>query len=385
LVTALKQSAADRRFLFIAEQLMTPQDISRYIESLKARFKELEDRLADPAIYANHLELKKVSREHQRLNGLFRSYDRWSAALKEVEENSAMLLEEQDEELKSLIQADIDSLNAEIAALESKIRIAILPPDQNDSRNIIVELRPAAGGDEAALFTGELFRAYSRYAERRNWKLEILDMIYSDLGGLKTASFSLSGDDAFTQMKYESGVHRVQRVPATESMGRVHTSTITVAVMPEAEEVEIEIRNEDLRIDVFRSSGPGGQCVNTTDSAVRVTHLPTGLAVASQQEKSQHRNKEIAMRILRARLLERQQQVEADKQAADKRAQVGTGDRSERIRTYNFPQNRVTDHRYGISVFNLPALMEGELEPLFEQIIKVDSERRLEALNQQTK
>jgi len=364
---------------------MTPQDISRYIESLKARFKELEDRLADPAIYANHLELKKVSREHQRLNGLFRSYDRWGAALKEVEENSVMLLEEQDEELKSLIQADVDSLNAEIAALESKIRIAILPPDQNDSRNIIVELRPAAGGDEAALFTGELFRAYSRYAERRNWKLEILDMIYSDLGGLKTASFSLSGDDAFTQMKYESGVHRVQRVPATESMGRVHTSTITVAVMPEAEEVEIEIRNEDLRIDVFRSSGPGGQCVNTTDSAVRVTHLPTGLAVASQQEKSQHRNKEIAMRILRARLLERQQQVEADKQAADKRAQVGTGDRSERIRTYNFPQNRVTDHRYGVSVFNLPTLMEGELEPLFEQIIKVDSERRLEALNQQTK
>ena len=385
MVTALKQSAADRRFLFIAEQLMTPQDISRYIESLKARFKELEDRLADPAIYANHLELKKVSREHQRLNGLFRSYDRWGAALKEVEENSVMLLEEQDEELKSLIQADVDSLNAEIAALESKIRIAILPPDQNDSRNIIVELRPAAGGDEAALFTGELFRAYSRYAERRNWKLEILDMIYSDLGGLKTASFSLSGDDAFTQMKYESGVHRVQRVPATESMGRVHTSTITVAVMPEAEEVEIEIRNEDLRIDVFRSSGPGGQCVNTTDSAVRVTHLPTGLAVASQQEKSQHRNKEIAMRILRARLLERQQQVEADKQAADKRAQVGTGDRSERIRTYNFPQNRVTDHRYGVSVFNLPTLMEGELEPLFEQIIKVDSERRLEALNQQTK
>ncbi len=362
---------------------MTPQDISRYIESLKIRFKELEDRLADPSIYANHIELRKVSREHQKLNGLFRSYDRWSAALKEVEENSAILLDEQDEELKSLIQSDIDSLNLEVAALESKIRFALLPPDQNESRNIIVELRPAAGGDEAALFTGELFRAYSKYAERRNWKLEILDMIHSDLGGLKTVSFSLSGDDVFAHMKYESGVHRVQRVPSTESMGRVHTSTITVAVMPEAEEVEIEIRQEDLRIDVFRSSGPGGQCVNTTDSAVRVTHLPTGLAVASQQEKSQHRNKEIAMRILRARLLERQQQEELAKQAADKRAQVGTGDRSERIRTYNFSQNRVTDHRYGVSIFNLPTLMEGELEPLFEQIIKVDSERRLEALNQQ--
>lgn len=339
--------------------------------------------MSDPAIYANHLELKKVSREHRRLNGLFQSYDRWCAALKELEENTAMIQAEQDEELKTLIQSDIDALNNEIASLESTVRFALLPPDQNDSRNIIVELRPAAGGEEASLFTGELFRAYSRYAEHKNWKMEILDMSASELGGLKSVAFSLAGEDAFARMKYESGVHRVQRIPATESGGRIHTSTITVAVMAEAEEVEIEIRAEDLRIDVYRSSGPGGQCVNTTDSAVRVTHLPTGLAVASQQEKSQHRNKEIAMRILRARLLERQQQAEADKQAADKRAQVGTGDRSERIRTYNFPQNRVTDHRYGVSVFDLPTLMEGALEPLFEQIIKVDSERRLEALNQQ--
>lgn len=362
---------------------MTPQDISRYIESSKLRFKELESKMSDPAIYANHLELKKVSREHRRLGGLFQSYDRWCAALKELEENTAMIQAEQDEELKTLIQSDIDALNNEIASLESTVRFALLPPDQNDSRNIIVELRPAAGGEEASLFTGELFRAYSRYAEHKNWKMEILDMSASELGGLKSVAFSLAGEDAFARMKYESGVHRVQRIPATESGGRIHTSTITVAVMAEAEEVEIEIRAEDLRIDVYRSSGPGGQCVNTTDSAVRVTHLPTGLAVASQQEKSQHRNKEIAMRILRARLLERQQQAEADKQAADKRAQVGTGDRSERIRTYNFPQNRVTDHRYGVSVFDLPTLMEGALEPLFEQIIKVDSERRLEALNQQ--
>ncbi|MFA7231633.1 MAG: peptide chain release factor 1, partial [Victivallaceae bacterium] len=256
-----------------------------------------------------------------------------------------------------------------------------LPPDPNDSRNIIIEIRPAAGGDESALFVGDLYRLYSRYAEKRGWKLEILDMTASDLGGIKNLAFSLSGEDVFSRMKYESGVHRVQRVPTTESGGRIHTSTVTVAVMPEAEEVDIDIRQEDLRFDVFRSSGPGGQCVNTTDSAVRVTHIPTGVSVASQQEKSQHRNKEIAIRILRSRLLEVKQREEAAKQAADKRAQVGTGDRSERIRTYNFPQNRVTDHRYGITLYALPILLEGELDLLLEQIITIDCERQLDALN----
>ena len=241
-------------------------------------------------------------------------------------------------------------------------------------------MQPAAGGDEAALFTSELFRAYLYFAEKQGWKVEILEQSDTDLGGVKNVSFSLSGCDVYSKMKFESGVHRVQRVPATEAGGRIHTSTITVSVMPEAEEVELDIRQEDLRFDVFRSSGPGGQCVNTTDSAVRVTHIPTGLSVASQQEKSQHRNKEIAIRILYARLLERKQSEEAAKQAADKRSQVGTGDRSERIRTYNFPQNRVTDHRFNVSTFDLPKLMQGELDLILNPIFKLVCEQQLDSL-----
>jgi peptide chain release factor 1 len=359
---------------------MNPQDICHCIESLKSRNQELEQRLADPAIYSKPAEMKKISREHQKLCELFKNYARWEAIIRELQDNVDLLNSEKDEELKTLINADVEILQNEIVRIESAVRLALLPPDPNETRNVIVEIRPAAGGEEASLFAGELFRAYSKYAEQKHWKMELLDMSPSDLGGIKNVAFSLTGVDAFSCMKYECGVHRVQRVPTTESGGRIHTSTITVAVMAEAEEVEIEIRAEDLRIDVYRSSGPGGQCVNTTDSAVRVTHLPTGLAVASQQEKSQHRNKEIAMRILRARLLERQQQEEAAKQAADKRAQIGTGDRSERIRTYNFPQNRVTDHRYGVSVFNLPAMMEGELNPLMEAVIRADSEKQLSSL-----
>ena len=256
----------------------------------------------------------------------------------------------------------------------------MLPADENDSRNIIVEIRPAAGGDEAALFAGELARAYMRYADSKGWKTELLEENSSELGGVKSISFSLAGDDVYMYMKFESGVHRVQRVPVTEAAGRTHTSTVTVSIMPEAEAVEINIRPEDLRFDVFRSSGPGGQSVNTTDSAVRVTHIPTGVSVASQQEKSQHRNKEIALRILYARLLEAKQAEEAAKKSADKLSQVGTGDRSERIRTYNFPQNRVTDHRYNISSFDLPAVMEGEFERVIEPILALDAEMRFEAL-----
>jgi peptide chain release factor 1 len=360
---------------------MTPQDIAGYIDSLKDHFKELEQRLSDPAIYANPVESKKVSQEHRKLDGLFKSFERWCKVLEEIEDNRLMLSEEEDPELKEMAAADLEALEQESAKLEGNIRFALLPPDPNDSKNIIVEIRPAAGGDESALFAGDLFRLYTRFAESKGWKMEILEQSGSDLGGLKDVAFSLAGDDVYSRMKYESGVHRVQRVPATESGGRIHTSTVTVSVMAEAEEVDIEIKPEELRFDVFRASGPGGQCVNTTDSAVRVTHIPTGVSVASQQEKSQHRNKEIALRILRARLLEAKQQEEAAKQAADKRAQVGTGDRSERIRTYNYPQNRVTDHRYNLTLYDLPKLMEGELDILLEQIIAIDCERQLEALN----
>ena len=359
---------------------MDLSDIAPHLERLKARAAELERALADPAVYHRAAELKALSQEHRKLNTLFADCARREKVLSEIPGNEALLAEESDEEMRALITGELEALRNEAARLESRIQMALLPPDPNDNRNIIVEIRPAAGGEEAALFAGELCRAYMRYAETQGWKIEVLDQSDSDLGGLKSVAFSLSGDDVYARMKFESGVHRVQRVPVTESGGRVHTSTVTVAIMPEAEAVEIDIRPEDLRFDVFRSSGPGGQSVNTTDSAVRVTHIPTGLSVASQQEKSQHRNKEIALRILYARLLEAKQAEEAAKQAADKRSQVGTGDRSERIRTYNFPQNRVTDHRYNLSSFDLPAIMEGDLDRILEPILAADSAMRFEAL-----
>ncbi|WP_303055252.1 peptide chain release factor 1 [Victivallis vadensis] len=361
---------------------MVPEDIAGYIENLHGRFAELEAALADPAIYARGAECRRVSQEHRKLETLFRKFDDWRKALAGLADNREMLTAETDAELRELIAADIAELEVKAQKLEADIQISLLPPDPNDAKNIIVGIKPAAGGDEAALFAGELFRAYMKFAEKKGWRIEVLDQTDTELGGIKDVSFSLSGDEVYSLMKYESGVHRVQRVPATEAGGRIHTSTVTVAVMPEAEEVELDIRPEDLRFDVFRSSGPGGQCVNTTDSAVRVTHIPTGIAVASQQEKSQHRNKEIALRILYARLLEHKQQEEADKQAADKRSQVGTGDRSERIRTYNFPQNRVTDHRFNVNTFDLPKLMEGDLDLILDQILMIACERRLDQLRQ---
>ena len=359
---------------------MEPEEIKEYIDKLRARGAELEAKLADPAIYAKPDDCRRVTQEHRKLETLFSDFDAWVRSKKELEENHALLTSESDAELRELISADIAALEERSAALEAKIQLSLLPPDPNDDKNIIVEIKPAAGGDEAALFAGELLRAYLHFAERQEWKIEILDESQTDLGGVKNVSFSLSGADVYSLMKYESGVHRVQRVPTTEAGGRIHTSTVTVAVMPEAQEVELDIDPEDLRFDVFRSSGPGGQCVNTTDSAVRVTHIPTGLSVASQQEKSQHRNKEIALRILYARLLEIKQREEAAKQAADKRSQVGTGDRSERIRTYNYPQNRVTDHRFNVSSFDLPRVMEGEFELVLDPIRRIVCEQQLEAL-----
>ena len=306
-----------------------------------------------------------------------------NATLDTIAADKELLLQEADAEMRALLDDEITSLQAECGTLENRVQLSLLPPDPNDAKNIIVGIKPAAGGDEAALFAGELFRAYMHFAESQNWKVEILDQTDTDLGGVKDVSFSLSGCDVYSKMKFESGVHRVQRVPTTEAGGRIHTSTVTVAVMPEAEAVELNIKPEELRFDVFRSSGPGGQCVNTTDSAVRVTHIPSGLSVASQQEKSQHRNKEIALRILYARLLEHKQQQEQEKLAADKRSQVGTGDRSERIRTYNFPQNRVTDHRYNVSSFDLPKVMQGEFGLILDQILQINCEQQLEALRQQ--
>ena len=359
---------------------MKPEDLALHISAERKRFEELESRLADPAIFSRQKEYRDVSREHQKLSSLFKNFDRWTAAVAELAANNLLLNEEEDEEMKSMILMDIQTLEEEVSSLEDTVRVYLMPPDPNDNRDIIVEIRPAAGGDEAALFAGDLYRAYTRFAEIKGWKFEVLDFAGSSLGGIKEAIFSLSGENVYSFMKYEFGVHRVQRIPTTESGGRIHTSTITVSVLPEAEDVEIEIREEDLRYDYFRSSGPGGQCVNTTDSAVRATHIPTGISVASQQEKSQHRNKATAVRILKARLLEKQQEEEAAKQADSKRQQIGSGDRSERIRTYNFPQNRVTDHRFGVSVYDLPGIMTGELEQFFEQIIAADSKLAIQKL-----
>ncbi|OGV49903.1 MAG: peptide chain release factor 1 [Lentisphaerae bacterium GWF2_52_8] len=359
---------------------MTPSDIASHIDGLRTRFAELETKLSDPSIYSRPGESRRISQEHQKLASLFKTYGQWSSCLSELEENRVLSREEKDPELQEMARAEIPKLEEKAAALEKVVLLSLLPPDPNESRNTIIEIRPAAGGDEAGLFASELYRVYSKYAEQQGWKLEVLEQTGNDVGGIKEVVFSLIGNDVYARMKFESGVHRVQRVPSTEASGRIHTSTVTVAVLAEAEEVDIEIKPDELRYDVFRSSGPGGQYVNTTDSAVRVTHIPTGLSVASQQEKSQHRNREIALRILRSRLLEQKQQEELAKQVASKRAQIGTGDRSERIRTYNFPQNRVTDHRYGLTVHGLPRLLEGDLDMLLEQIISLDCERRLAAL-----
>ena len=367
---------------FNCQHCMNPSDIKTFVEKLRLRSREVEGKLSSPEVFGDMSQFRRLSQELSKLNVLFADFDRWESVLESLSGDKELLIREDDPEMRALLEDEITAFEAEAAGLENRIQIALLPPDPNDAKNIIVGIKPAAGGDEAALFAGELFRVYLHFAEAQGWKTEVLDQTDTDLGGIKDVSFSLSGTDVYSKMKFESGVHRVQRVPATESGGRIHTSTVTVAVMPEAEAVELDIKPEDLRFDVFRSSGPGGQCVNTTDSAVRVTHIPSGVSVASQQEKSQHRNKEIALRILYARLLEYKQQQEQEKLAADKRSQVGTGDRSERIRTYNFPQNRVTDHRFNVSSFDLPKLMTGDLGLILDPILKIVCEQQLEKLRQ---
>ena len=362
---------------------MIPADIIDHIEKLRSRVSELESLLSSPEVFGDMAKFRRLTQELSKLSALSADFDQWVSALETIEADKELLITENDSDMRLLLEEEITTLATRAEALENRVQLALLPPDPNDAKNIIVGIKPAAGGDEAALFAGELFRAYLHFAEAQNWKVELLDQTDTDLGGIKDVSFSLSGSDVYSKMKFESGVHRVQRIPATEAGGRIHTSTVTVAVMPEAEAVELNIKPEELRFDVFRSSGAGGQHVNTTDSAVRVTHIPSGLSVASQQEKSQHRNKEIALRILYARLLEHKQQQEQEKLAADKRSQVGTGDRSERIRTYNFPQNRVTDHRFNVSSFDLPKIMEGEFGLILDQILRISCEQQLEKLRNQ--
>jgi peptide chain release factor 1 len=356
-------------------------DLTPYIEKFSRRFAEVETALSDASIFDNPQRAQELSREYARLKELAACGQAYRKTIADLAENRALLQTEPAEsELAALAREEAVRLDNEARRLARELLRGILPPDPADSRNTIVEIRAGAGGQESALFAADLYRMYTRYAETRGWKLESLDSSASDLGGYKEVIFLISGTDVYKRLKYESGVHRVQRVPATEAQGRIHTSTCTVAVLPEAEEVDVEIKPEDLEITVCRASGPGGQGVNTTDSAVQILHKPSALIVRCADERSQQKNRVKALRVLRSRLLDQKTSVEQAKYAAQRKAQVGTGERNERIRTYNFPQNRVTDHRIELTLYNLPAVIEGALDPVIEPLMAHDLEEKLAAL-----
>jgi peptide chain release factor 1 len=338
------------------------------LEAVAARIPELERLLSDPAVTGNAREMQRVGRELAELRPVAEAHARYRRIERELAENRAMLESETDPEMKAMAREEISRLSEEMERLQKEVRLLLIPRDPNDDKNILIEIRAGAGGEEASLFATELFRAYSMYADGKGWKAEVLSRSETGLGGTKEVIAMIEGKGAYSRLKFESGVHRVQRVPATEAGGRIHTTTVTVAVMPEAEEVDVQIGPEDLRIDVFRSSGPGGQSVNTTDSAVRITHVPTGLVVQCQDEKSQLKNKSKALKILRSLLYDAEMEKRRSERADLRRSQVGTGDRSERIRTYNFPQNRVTDHRIGLTVHQLAAVLSGGFEPFIDAL-----------------
>jgi peptide chain release factor 1 len=346
------------------------------LRNVEARYEELTAEMSTPEIATDPARLQELGRELARLEPTVTAFHSLLAVKAELDATRE-LARDPDEEVRELVRDELASLEAREQELEAELQRLLVPRDPNDDRDVILEIRAGAGGDEAALFAADLFRMYSRYAETRRWTLELLSASESDGGGFKEAIAEVHGDGAYSKLKYESGVHRVQRVPVTEASGRIHTSTATVSVLPEAEEVELEIPEKDLRIDVYRSSGPGGQSVNTTDSAVRVTHLPTGMMVAIQDEKSQHKNKAKALAVLRARLLELEQRQQEEERGDQRRSQVGSGERAEKIRTYNFPDDRVTDHRIGLTVHNLPGLMEGDIDRLIEPLAQADHAERL--------
>jgi peptide chain release factor 1 len=350
-------------------------------EELQDKLSELEGRLSDPQLVSNQKEYQAVVREHSHLSKLNTLYEEYRQVQNDIVENRQLLKDEdEDPELKELARAELDELVEKEQKLDNDIKVLLLPKDPNDEKNIFLEIRAGTGGDEAALFVGDLFRMYSRFAESMNWRVETINSNPLGIGGFKEIIALISGEQVYSKLKYESGVHRVQRVPETETQGRVHTSAVTVAILPEAEEVELDIDMNELKIDVYRSSGPGGQSVNTTDSAVRITHLPTGLVVTCQDEKSQHKNKAKALTVLRARLFDQVQQEQQAKISQDRKSQVGSGDRSERIRTYNFPQGRLTDHRINLTLYKLESIMNGKLEEVVYPLIAEDQAEKLKKI-----
>ena len=339
---------------------------------------ELADQINDPDIIANQTEWRKLMKEYSDMTPIVEKYQEYKAAKEGIEESLMMLEEKLDDDFRELVKEELAENKAKVESLKEEITILLLPKDPNDEKNVIMEIRGGVGGDEAALFAERLFRMYARYAERRKWRVELMDFNESELGGYKEVSFMIKGQGAYSRLKYESGVHRVQRVPVTESGGRIHTSAATVAVLPEAEEVDVHIDMNDVRVDVFRASGNGGQCVNTTDSAVRMTHIPTGIVVSCQNEKSQLKNKEQALKVLYARVYEMERRAHDEAIASDRRSQVGSGDRSQRIRTYNFPQGRVTDHRIGLTLHKIDAIIDGDLDEIMDALATTDQMAKMQ-------
>jgi peptide chain release factor 1 len=352
------------------------------LRQIEERSEGLARALADPKVYGSPAEYARIRKEHADTLAVVERFQEYREVLRRLGETRQLLSEDGDAELRELARVEITDLEARQAVLEAELKRLLVPRDPNADKNVFVEIRAGAGGDEAGLFAADLSRMYAKYAERQRWKVEVMDASPTGVGGVKEIILFIQGRGAFSRLKFERGVHRVQRVPVTESSGRIHTSTVTVAVLPEAEDVEVRVDDKDIRVDVYRSSGPGGQGVNTTDSAVRITHIPTGLVVTCQDERSQIKNRAKAMRVLKARLLERAQDEQQAAIAADRRSQVGTGERSERIRTYNFPQTRVTDHRIGLTLHRLPAIMEGDLDEIVDALAAAEQAERLEQVAQ---
>ncbi|MCY0876630.1 MAG: peptide chain release factor 1 [Firmicutes bacterium] len=349
------------------------------LEAVEERYDELTRLLSDPEVIQDTTRLRTYAKEQSDMEDTVQTYREFKRVEEELQASREMLGERLDDEMKELVKAEIAELTVRKEELERELMVLLLPKDKNDDKSVIVEIRGAAGGDEAALFASELFRMYSRFADRKGWKIDVVESSETGIGGLKEAIFSVVGKGAYSLLKYESGAHRVQRVPSTESGGRIHTSTATVAVLPEVEEVEVEIHDKDLRIDTFCSTGPGGQSVNTTQSAVRITHLPTGIVVSCQDEKSQLKNRDKAMRVLRARVYEKFQSEQQQEYDEQRKSAVGTGDRSERIRTYNYPQSRVTDHRVGLTLHRLDSVLEGDLDEIIHALVTADRAQKLQS------